>query len=223
MNIKFKAVICDLDGLLIDSEFPSLAAWRRAVADFGHDLTESESHKLLGLKPGCIGDLFRKKFDPDLPAEEIIRRRFLYFDQHVKENGMKLKPGAAKMLDWLKRNNIKRAIATSSAKDFGTKNLKSADILKYFDTFVFGNEVKHTKPDPEIFLLAAEKLNVSAAQSVVLEDSENGIRAANAAGMRAILVPDIKLPSQEMIELSHKTFETLEHVLPYLKKTISIN
>ena len=130
--------------------------------------------------------------------------------RHLK--GIPLKQGAYEILSYLKNNNYKIALATSASKERALKQLRYADIEKFFDVIVSRDDVKETKPNPDIFLKAAKKLNVNPNECIVIEDSSAGIKAAFNAGMAGIHVVDLKEPDNEIIRNCYKSFNNLNDI-----------
>ena len=129
-------------------------------------------------------------------------------------------PGAEELVNFLKSKGVKLAIASGSSQDSIKHHLGEVGGTDYFDAIVGGADVENGKPAPDIFLLAAEKLGVAPEDCFVLEDSENGIRAAHAAGMKALGIPDIALFSDEVKALETAEFPSMVEAMEYFKKLI---
>ena len=123
-----------------------------------------------------------------------------------------MKPGVNELLEFLSENGIKTALASSTKTETVKNQLRDAGILKYFTVVVGGDMVSHSKPNPEIFLQAADKLGVDPAKTYIIEDSFNGIKAAYAAGAKPLMVPDMIEPDEEIEKLCHKIFVNLHEV-----------
>ncbi len=214
----YKGVIFDLDGLLIDNERLSLQCWREAVSECGFELSKHDSEKLLGLKPSDISEQFKEMFGEGLDTERIIKRRFELFDEFVHEHGLPVKEGVEQIIEFVEEKGIKKAIATSSERNFGLKNLVRTGLDKHFDTVVFAEEVKNNKPAPDIYLNTAERLNLKPDDCMAIEDSESGIKAASSAGMLTLMVPDIKEPSQKAGKKAYRIFNSLKDVVTFLEE-----
>ena len=142
--------------------------------------------------------------------DEIFVRKF--------EEKAPVKPGVKELLTYLKSAGVKIAIASSTKKSGVARELKQAGFLEYFDELVCGDMVEKSKPNPDIFLKAAQCLGEEPENCIVIEDSFNGIRAAHAANMFAIMVPDILPPDEEMKEKASLILDSLNDVLSYLKE-----
>ena len=127
------------------------------------------------------------------------------------------KPGLRALLSWLRDSAVKTAIATSSERRFVDFYMAHADLEHPFDAIVTGDQVARSKPEPDIFLRAAAELGVSPADCVALEDSYNGIKAAHAAGMRPVMVPDLLPPTPEVERLLYRRVDSLNDVIPILE------
>ena len=129
-----------------------------------------------------------------------------------------MKSGIKELLRFLKENGYQIGLASSTRYEVVRQQLEDAGILPYFETLTCGDMVKKSKPEPDIFIKAAEALGVEPANCIVIEDSYNGIRAANRAGMFPIMVPDMIAPDEEMRELAKEIFRDLDEVRAFLSK-----
>ena len=210
------AVIFDMDGLMLDTESLALQTWREAATAIGVEFD-------LDLLPAMIGrnyrdsrDMLREHYGPSYPVEQLTATCLTVFDAIVAREGVAQKPGLRELLDWLEVENVVRAVATSTRRDRAEAQLTQQGLLARFATLVGGNEVERGKPEPDIFLLAASRLAVAAADCVVLEDSEPGVRAALAAGMMPIMVPDLHRPSESLLAREPLVLPSLHDVRAHL-------
>ncbi len=210
------AVLFDMDGLMFDSERLVLRAWQRAMADFGYQASEEVFLASVGTTVESTNRLLRAAYGPDFPLEATNERTGDYVWQEVDGRGALLKPGLLALLDYLEAQAIPKAVASSSQRASIYRLLSSAGILERFGATAAGDEVTHGKPAPDIFLLAAQRLGVDPSQCLVLEDSEPGTRAAHAAGMAVIIVPDLKPPSEEAAHLAQAVLPDLHAVQDWL-------
>lgn len=190
-----QAVIFDMDGLMIDSERITYQLYQQELKKLGQTMNVTFYCTMLGKNKQAIYDIFYEKYGLDLPMDmlrDVVHEKI--DTRIIKEKP--LKEGLIALLSYLKDNDYKTAIATSSTKNRVEILLPTLGLDSYFDTIVCGDEVKRSKPYPDIFLKAAEKLQVNPTHALVLEDSESGLKAAQAAHMKAICIPDMKYPNE---------------------------
>ena len=199
------AVICDLDGLLFDSERRTRHAWQAAMRSLGHELDDAFYTTLIGRKIAISEAMVAERFSVDA---RIFRDAWRGEHHHLVASGpVPPRPGALALIAWLEQRQIPRAIATSSIRADAERTLGS--MATSFPIVVTGDQVTRGKPDPEIYLAAATALGIAPDQCAALEDSEPGIAAAHAAGMRAMMVPDLKQPSAETRAIAHGIYPSL--------------
>ena len=183
--MKIRAVIFDLDGVIADSEPLSGEGTKMVLERHGITMTDRERKEAIGRRlPDIFSDVLEVR-GKKLSIEELMKERDRIFEGLVRKH-LKAIPGSLELLQWLKDNGYRLALATSS---HGSKMQLEVDHLgigKFFDVVVCGDDVRKGKPDPEIFLKAAEKLGMKPEECAVVEDSEFGVQAAKFAGMKAI-------------------------------------
>jgi HAD superfamily hydrolase (TIGR01509 family) len=212
------AVIFDMDGLMLDTESLGPQTWRDAAASIGVDFDLNLLPSMIGRNYRDTRVFLREHYGPDYPVEQLTAACLTSFDAIVAREGIALKAGIHELLDWLERENVVRAVATSTRRDRAVSQLTQQGLFARFATLVGGNEVDQGKPAPDIFLLAASRLDVAAADCVVLEDSEPGMRAALAAGMMPIMVPDLHGPSNALLEHEPLVLASLHDVREHLSR-----
>lgn len=212
-----EALIFDMDGLLFDSERIVQRSWEEAGNELGILHMGDQIYHTLGMNRAGRYEYFAREIRSDFPFEEFGKLTKKSFYRIVEEEGLPMKPGARKLLEYAKEKGYKMAVATSSSREYAQKNLVDAQIESYFDGAVFGDMVKHAKPDPEIYLTACQKIGVHPASSIALEDAPGGIRSAHAAGMLPVMIPDMVQPTEELLPLIHRLFHSLEEVIPFLE------
>jgi HAD superfamily hydrolase (TIGR01509 family) len=192
------AVILDLDGTLLDTERVYVDSFVETVVPFGHTLPRDFVHSLIG---GGSREQFqirlRARLGADFPYDEH-RRAYVARRDEILARGVPLKPGAMELLDTLSALGLKTAIATAGTRANTEGNLLRAGLRDRFHVVVTRDDVEHSKPHPDIFLKAAAGIEVGPLHCVAVEDSHNGVRAAHAAGMMTVMVPDIVAPNEEM-------------------------
>lgn len=212
-----KAVIFDMDGLMIDSERATYNEYVKKLEQLGHyDFTEELYRNCLGKNKQGICQVFIDHYGEDFPMTEVWDDVHVWIDESLRQYVPK-KKGLVELLEYLKANNYKTIVATSSGRTRVDEILKNADLTKYFDDTICGDEVTHGKPHPEIFLTACQKLDVKPDEALVLEDSEAGILAAYDGHIDVICIPDMKYPEPQFVEKVTKIVDSLDEVIDYLK------
>ena len=206
-----KAVVFDMDGLLVDTEVLYCDALTAQAAAMGYELTMDVLKRMIGHSwAGSVTVLkghFGDAFDTDALREGSITRFY-----ELAEGGIALKAGVREVLDVLVKRDIPRAIATSSRRNEVEHHIGHHGLLDRFQAIVASGDYPRPKPNPDPYLMAAERLGVDPADCLALEDSHNGVRAASAAGMMTIMVPDLLDPTEEMQTLCVRIAQDLHEV-----------
>lgn len=214
---KISAVIFDMDGLIVDSESIARVSWEKAAAEFGYVVDDALFARMLGITLPDLVLLHTKHFGEDFPFDEVRKRRIEIGNSHIDQHGLKLKLGAIECLDYLRENNLPHALATSTFREKAEKKLELTKFPYEFSTMICGDEIERGKPEPDIFLKAASKLGVEPGCCLVLEDSYAGIKAAKAAAMHAVFVPDMAPPNAEVLASADYVLDSLLDVPVYLQ------
>lgn len=212
-----KTVIFDLDGLLIDSETMGFEIYGRLLKKFGDTLTLSEyTDDYCGHT--AVDSMGRLIAAHSLPISLDEGMAFIEScESEYIARGIALKKGARELLEFLNREKIPAFLASSSTKLRGENILKSNGVFEYFKDGVFGNEIKNCKPAPDIFIKAREKANTPCESCLVLEDSDAGIKAAVAANIPVICIPDLKKPNEGTLKLAKCVLPSLDKVIDVIK------
>lgn len=213
-----KALIFDMDGLLLDSERIVQRSWEEVGKEMAIPNLGTHIYNTLGMNRKARNKYFLNTFGADFALETFNRMTSEAFFRIVGETGIPLKPGAKELLKYAKEHDFKVAVATSSSSGYAVSELKDAGIWNYFDGGVFGNMIEHAKPDPEIYLKACDCIGMKPAECFAFEDSPAGIRSAHAAGLKVIAVPDLVQPDEELLSLIYKKIDTLHDAIPLLKE-----
>ena len=217
MNEQLQAVIFDMDGVIFDSERLVIECWETIAKKYNIPGIVEICMRVQGNNREETGKRFREKYGNDFPYEAYKKEVSALF-RHLYGGGrLPLKPGVAEILKELKRKDIPLALASSTRTDIVKLELDEARLLQYFDAVLGGDMVSRSKPEPDIFLAAAEAVGAVPANCYVLEDSFNGIRAAYRAGMHPVMVPDMQQPTDEIRRLAEAVVENLLVALDYLR------
>lgn len=213
-----QAVLFDMDGTVFDTEVIYRRCWFRAAKDVGFEEDiDLFLHRVCGLNQADMTALVYRIYGDDAPFEVLWGRWLECIDEEMACGVLPLKTGAPEILFALKERGIKIALVTSSGQKTVARYLQMSGLEGVFDAIVTGNQVTHGKPHPECFLTAAKELGISPAHCAVVEDSPNGIKAAHAAGMYTVMVPDLHPCTQELRPLLWNLCDTLTDLLPLVE------
>ncbi len=214
---ELDGIVFDMDGIIFDTETIALRSWQDAADAHGlGDITET-AMKCVGRSTVDTLKIFEQAYGDKISIEQMHAECIQRFNEIMQTEGLPIKKGARELLEYLKASGAKVALASSTNYDRVVMELKDADLFKYFRVIVGGNMIEHSKPEPDIYLLACKKLGADPTKSAAVEDSRNGIISASRAGMLPFLVPDIIEPDEEMLRLCHKKFDDLLQVKDYLE------
>lgn len=219
-DTNIKAVLFDMDGLMFDTEKLSTQAYIKAAEKQGYKMSVEETHLVLGFNVESTYKFFEQyfeKLDNGVDGKKLVDYHYEYIENILYTKGPDKMPYLEELLDYLKENNYKIAVASSSDLDHIKNNLEKTGVKHYIDVIASGEEVENGKPAPDVFLLAAERLNISPENCLVLEDSKFGIQAAHSANMRVIMVPDSIKPDEEIKKLTYKIVANLSEVVTILE------
>jgi len=212
-------IIFDMDGVLFDSEALDKRVWLDLAEKFGIKDIESAFNECVGTPDKniiAVLDRYLSESNAGIDGQEFRRLSLIYFDEYVEKYGMPLKYYAKECLEALKNAGYRIGLASSTPIERVKPQLTGTGLIGYFDDIIGGGMFVHGKPDPEIFLMSCERLSGVPKDSIVIEDSFNGIRAAYAAGMKPIMVPDVLKPNDEMREKAWKILPDLKEVADLL-------
>ncbi len=214
------AVIFDMDGLMLDSERAIIGCLAEAARELGHDLPDVLWLSMVGHSEAVCRRLLDEAVG-EKRREYVLQRSHVLYDAVVAA-GVPHRPGIIEMLEFLQVRGIPRAVATSTKRPLALRKLEASGLLPRFDAICTSSDVEHPKPAPDVYLLAAHSLGVEPAQCLVLEDSPTGVRAALAAGMYPIQIPDLLEPDDAMRALGHTILPSLHEVRAVLEQQLAL-
>lgn len=200
--------IFDMDGTLFDTEKLYRQAWLDVAAEFGEEKNYELPTAISGTNLGEESYKVIRRFYPNIDAEAYLAR-VLVEVRAAAERNLELMTGVREILDFFKSAGVVMAVASSAPVAVIEKNLTRANLRGYFKVLVGGDLVRNGKPAPDIFLLAAERLNLAPEDCYIFEDSLNGIRAAASAGGAAIMIPDTVQPTDDIKKICAAIFPNL--------------
>ncbi len=214
-----QAILFDMDGLMLDSECLYQEAWKRAAAELGYTLDADLYLSLVGRSNAEAERTFAQVYGADFPTVAFRAGWDAHWHELVAQQGIPLKPGLLALLDWVEQQSLPKAVGTSSNQAEAEVCLTAAGIRDRFATVVTVDQVQAGKPAPDIFLTAAQRLGVPPDQCLVLEDSNAGVAAAQAAGMAVIMVPDLQTPTAASTAIALHIYPSLHGVLSWLQQS----
>lgn len=220
MDTQIQAVLFDMDGVIFDSEIKVIECWKDIAEKYGFGDIETPCYEALGTTREIAREIMLAHYGADFPYDAYKDEMAALFHARYGEGRLPKKKGVEELLQFLHMHNLKVALASSTRKEVVIQELRDGGLLDYFDAVICGDMVARSKPAPDIFLKACEVLGVAPEHAVGIEDSYNGMRALAAAGITAIMVPDLKQPTDEIRALATEVLPDLLAVKAYLNKII---
>ena len=211
-----QCVVFDMDGVLFDSEALVLRSWEQTAEIHGIPDVREVCLRCLGTNAAESRRLFLEKYGADFPYDTYKAEMSARYWENVGEGKLELKPGVREILDALRQNGWKTAIASSTRTAVVREEMQHFGLEQMFDESIGGDMVRRSKPDPEIYLTACRVLGADPAETYAVEDSYNGIRSAAAAGMRPVMIPDLLPPTPEIESLTAKIFPSMTEFQQFL-------
>ena len=216
--MKIKAVLFDMDGLMIDTESLSTEAFINSAKAQGYNMTKEETLKVLGFTKANIYQFWIDYFQgTNVDGKKLVDDHYEYIENVLYTVGPEKMPYVEELLKYLRENNYKIAVASSSDTADIKNNLEKTKLEKYIDEIASGAEVENGKPAPDVFLLAAKRLGVDAKDCLILEDSKAGIKAGKASGAMVFMVPDMFTVDKECEDTADRILTNLGEVIEILE------
>ena len=216
--MEIKAVLFDMDGLMVDTESLSTEAFINSAKVQGYNMTKEETLKVLGFTKANIYQFWIDYFQgTNVDGKKLVDDHYEYIENVLYTVGPKKMPYVEELLKYLRENNYKIAVASSSDTADIKNNLEKTKLEKYIDEIASGAEVENGKPAPDVFLLAAKRLGVDAKDCLILEDSKAGIKAGKASGAMVFMVPDMFTVDKECEDTADRILTNLGEVIEILE------
>ena len=216
--MEIKAVLFDMDGLMVDTESLSTEAFINSAKAQGYNMTKEETLKVLGFTKASIYQFWIDYFQgTNVDGKKLVDDHYEYIENVLYTVGPEKMPYVKELLKYLKENNYKIAVASSSDTADIKNNLEKTKLEKYIDEIASGAEVENGKPAPDVFLLAAKRLGVDPKDCLILEDSKAGIKAGKASGAMVFMVPDMYTVDKECEDTADRILTNLGEVIEILE------
>ena len=206
---NIKAIIFDMDGVILDSESISDITWRKAAEEKGLTVNDEILNACRGSNKNDTIQTIKKYYGSNFDSEAFLERTSILFHEIEEKDGLPLLPYAKEILSYLK-TRYRLALASSTRGPTVERQLRAAGVIDFFETRTTGEMVEHSKPNPEIYLMACKSIGVNPEDCVAIEDSLNGIRSAYAAGLKPIMVIDKVQPTEEIKKMCCNIFDSLD-------------
>lgn len=212
-----KGAVFDMDGLMFDSERLVCSIWQEMMDENGYKFNVDIFKNTIGLRQDKSKEFYTSLYGKDFDYEGFKKQSRERFYKRVEQSGVPIKKGLFELLDYLKSQKIKMAVATSTSSQTTLFNIKKAGVYDYFDCFICGDDVKHGKPHPEVYLTAAQRIGIEPTECIAFEDSINGIKSAFAANMTTVMVPDFLQPTDEIKNQISLLCNSLDEAIEFIK------
>ena len=212
-----RGILFDMDGLVLDTETLYCRFWQEAANALGFPMTHQQALGMRALNAQASDALLKSYFGPTVTYEAVRAERIRRMDAYIEEHGVEAKPGIRELLRYLHEKEIPTALATSSPMERVRKHLGPLGLLHQFDALCSGYEVPHGKPEPDIFLYAADSIRLPPENCLVLEDSPAGLLSARRAGCLPVVIPDQDQPDADTLSLCFGRADSLTDILSLLE------
>lgn len=207
-----KAVIFDMDGVLLDTEKHYYIAWQQAAREAGFDFTGEHALMLRSCDAKLASKMMQEIFGDNFDYYTIRERRREIVKERLTQYGIEKKPGIDEILFILHEKGVKTAVATATPIERARQQLEQIGVYHLFDAVVSAKQVQNGKPAPDVYLYACEQIGVEPSSCYAVEDSPNGIKSAFAAGCKPIMVPDLTQPDDEIEPLLYACVKSLSDI-----------
>ncbi|MCI9462843.1 MAG: HAD family phosphatase [Lachnospiraceae bacterium] len=215
--MKEKAVIFDMDGVIFDSERLVLDCWEQIGTKYRIPDIRETFIECIGTNKTKTQEIVYAHYGKEFAYDEFAGESSVLFHEYVEKNGLPVKKGVRELLQYLSVLSVPVGVASSTRLAVVEEELRQAGLYDYFQIVMGGDQLKRSKPEPDIYLMTCEKMGVQPRNAYAVEDSHNGIRSAYRAGMMPVMVPDLLPATEEMKEMSIAVFDDLLEVRDYFR------
>lgn len=212
-----QGVLFDMDGILLDTETIAWRIEKQVMQDNGYEVEENLKNKIMGANHTQIEKIMKNIYGEDFDFELFTQIKREKIQKELDEHGVPKKEGVDFLLQYLKENQYKIAVASSTRYNTVVRLLKAANIYSYFDAIIGGDVIEKSKPEPDIFLQAAKNIGILPKYCLAIEDSANGVKSASSAGCVTIMVPDLIAPTKELESLANAVLSSLKEIPLFLE------
>ena len=206
---NIKAIIFDMDGVILDSESISDITWRKAAEEKGLSVNDEILNACRGSNKNDTIQTLKKYYGSNFDSEAFLERTSELFHEIEEKDGIPLLPYAKEILEYLKPR-YRLSLASSTRGPTVERQLRAAGVIDFFETRTTGEMVEHSKPNPEIYLMACKSIGMNPEDCAAVEDSLNGIRSAYAADLKPVMVIDKVQPTDEIRKMCCNIFDSLD-------------
>lgn len=218
---SIKAVIFDMDGLILDTEKLLVKYWCLAANEAGFPMKREHALYIRSLSKELCEPYLKGVLGESFDYMSVRSRRKELMNEYILKNGIELKPGVKELLDFLKNNNIRTAVCTATDYPRTKMYLEIVGLLEKFDKIICGPDVVHGKPAPDIYLYACKSIGFDSNECIALEDSPNGVKSAYEAGLDVIMIPDLTEPSEDDRKYIKASAKNLTEVIKIIECILS--
>jgi len=216
MQTTIKGVLFDLDGTLLDTEKLYRRFWVEAARRMGYPMEDRHALMIRSLAAVYAEPLLRREVCTEFDYHGVRALRRKIMEEYIDEFGVDPKPGLLETLETVKAKGLKIGLATATPEHRARKYLEKVGAQRYFDAITCADMVRHGKPQPDIYLLAAQRTGVQPQEAIAVEDAPTGIRAAHAAGCRCVMIPDQDQPDEDIRALCAAVVPSLPDLIALL-------
>lgn len=212
-----KAIVFDMDGVIFDSERLVIECWKPVAEKYHIPDIEQACFECMGINAALTKEKMLVRYGQDFPYDTYKAEMSALFHERARGGKLPKKEGVIELLTYLKEKDYRVALASSTRREVVERELKEGGLYDFFDAVICGDMVSRSKPAPDIFLKACEVIGADPQDTLAIEDSYNGIRAAKAAGMKPVMVVDLAQPTEEMRQITYKIYDSLLELLTFLR------